>query len=527
MSHRTLVTSAGTPINHWHKDQVYGELTDAQKASLQASYLAAYPGITPVEYTHLDHTTETLLPTNKYNCWGFTFNPRQCWISTGADVQSILNDNGTQVFPPNLRLGDVVCYRDSYGEITHTGRIWSLDASGQPALVQSKWGSVGEYLHPPLTVPSIYGTDLSYWRVTPISGRGDTWVRDCAADDRNPYPPCGAFWLSPDLWCSNSGGTTHENPVRGQPNQLWVRVRNADTLAVSGGQVRVYWSNPTGGMPHWEWHLIGTAPVNLPAGPGSEVVAGPVTWTPGLLEPEHCCLFAVVDTGDDPCAAATLDPIVWPFDIARDNNIIWKNVWIIEVAPSPPPPSPGPPPPLPGPTRPGPRPGPGPMPGGFTILDFVAGNPTRFKAPLEVRVRMRPVGPEELEGMGLDPRLASPDARRAEPGPRPEAGPRLEQAKRPPVLKASPGGPGLRAEVAPAEASPKERLWRVAGGPALSVGRDLVLTTPPVPPGKVARLELKVAPAGARPGDVFRVDLEQRTGGQVTGGGTYVIVVRE
>ncbi len=402
MSHRTLVTAAGTLINHWHKDQVYGEMSDAQKASLQASCLADYPGITPVEYTHLDHTTETLLPSHKYNCWGFTFNPRQCWISSGADVQNILDDNGTQVFPPNLRVGDVVCYRDSTGEITHTGRIWSLDASGQPALVQSKWGSLGEYLHPPLTVPAVYGTDITYWRVVPISGKGDVWARDCTADDRNPFPPCGAFWLSPDLWCNNSGGTTHENPVRGQPNQLWVRVRNADTLAASGAQVRVYWSDPTGGVPHWDWHLIGTAPLNAPAGPGMEVIVGPVSWTPGPLEPEHCCLFAILDTGDDYHDPATLDPIVRPFDVRRDNNIIWKNMWIIEL------------PPAPAPQRRPSEPEPAKM------LRFTAANLTRARAPIEVRVSLRGIGPEELEKIGVDPAIAGP--RPGKPPSRPGAG---------------------------------------------------------------------------------------------------------
>ncbi len=168
MSHRTLVTSLGHVVPHWHKDEVYGELSDADKTSLQSSTLASYPGITPVEYIHLDHTAEELLPSYKWNCWGFTFNPRQCWVGLdGSDIQMILDDNGTQVFAPNLRVGDVVVYRDGGGNITHTGRVWSLDSSGNPALVQSKWGSLGEYLHAPANVPASYGTDIAYWRVTP------------------------------------------------------------------------------------------------------------------------------------------------------------------------------------------------------------------------------------------------------------------------------------------------------------------------------------------------------------------------
>ncbi len=74
-----------------------------------------------------------------------------------------------------------------------------------------------------------------------------------------------------------------------------------------------------------------------------------------------------------------------------------------------------------------------------------------------------------------------------------------------------------------------ERTWRpVKGRPLLRPGRNLVLTTPALPPGKLARLELRVgAVAGARPGNVYRLDLEQKVGGEVTGGATYIIVIKE
>ncbi len=86
------------------------------------------------------------------------------------------------MYAPNLRVGDVVVYRNG-GEISHTGRIWSLDASGNPTLVH--------------------------------------------------YPPCSEFYLSPDLWCNSSGGTGHESPASCSPNQLWVKVRNADSLPIT------------------------------------------------------------------------------------------------------------------------------------------------------------------------------------------------------------------------------------------------------------------------------------------------------
>lgn len=530
MSHRTLTTDLVHVINHWHKDDVYGELSAADKASLQADALADYPGITPAEYIHLDHASEVLLPSYKYNCWGFTFNPRQCWVGyDGADIQIILNDNGTQVFPPNLRVGDVVVYRNG-GEITHTGRLWSVDASGNPAMVQSKWGSLGEYFHVPSNVPVDYGADITYWRCTPLSGKGDAWGKDCAADDRLPYAPCSEFYLSPDLWCNNSGGTGHEDPVRGSPNQLWVRVHNADSLAITGAEVRVYWADPTGGMPHTDWNLIGTALVSVPAGPGNETIAGPITWTPGAAEPQHCCLFAILNTGDDYHEGTTLDPIVWPFDIARDNNMIWKNMWIEEV------------PPPPDPSGTGAGEGSGQGPGKGKSLTFVAKNPYTRPATIEVNVRVREIAGEEVLRIGFSAealrRSGGPVLKDLEPvketAARPAPGPaarvaqipeqRLEQQpeRRRPLgrLLAARPKPKLAVDFKP------EAGWRNLGGTVHNKG--VVLSLDRVAPGKGGRINLNVAAiAGAKPGDIHRIDFEQRTGGQVTGGGTYIVIVKK
>jgi len=512
VTHRVLLTSANVTINHSHLEVEYGELTATQIASIQANALANYPGIQPVEYIRLNHTSETLLPTRRYNCWAFTFNPRQCWIDDGSDVQNILNANGTQVFPPNVRVGDVICYRDASNTITHTGRVWSLSPASQPALIQSKWGPWGEYIHAPLTVPASYGTNVTYWRVTPIWGKGDAWVKDHAGDDRLVEPPGIDLYLSPDLWCNNSGGTFHENPVRAQPNQLWVRVHNADTLAITGATVRVYWSDPTGGMPHTDWHAIGTVSVSVPAttlgGSPNTVVAGPIPWTPGMTEPNHCCLFAIVDTGDDPFAAATLDPIVWPWDVARDNNIVWKNMWIVPM-PS-------------GPSETPTAGGGGQGGAGKPVsLDFVAKNVMGFAAPIEVRVTMRQIGPQEVLDMGLDPAIA-----RVAEGVTPKLDRQpLAIAKEAKFRSPFRPGPVARPKVR-VSVRPEGEFWARSRGGDLSQ-KAMVLTMPKVPPGKGGRLRLEVAPiSGAQPGEVYRLDLRQKVAGHPTGGGAYVIVIK-
>lgn len=479
MSHRTLKTSTGVTVNHSHLEVIYGELTDSEKATIQADALAKYPGIQPVQYVHLDHSSEVLLPTWRYNCWGFTFNPRQCWISSGTDVQNILDGNGTQVFSPNLRVGDVICYRNSSNVITHTGRVWSLDSSGQASLIQSKWGAWGEYLHAPLTVPQSYGTNVTYWRVTPLTGKGDAWHKDNAADDRLPYPP-GVKWLSPDLWCNNSGGTAHQDPVRGQPNKLYARLHNPDTLTINNATIRFYWADPNGGIPHSQWHDIGTAPISV--SPGGTTVAGPVTWTPGASVPDHSCLLAIADTGDNPFAGATLDPIVWPFDIARDNNVVQRNIAVIPLPPAP---------------------SPQPLP-----LPFTALNPFPMKLPVQVNVDLKLVEPKDLAILGLDMQLLSPF---------------LEgiAKRRQRLLRVIHPKPAVILEV-----RPEGNLWRSKGGRVSA--RGMVLATAPVPVEKGGRLKLMLTATEAiQPGQCYRIDIEQRVNGEVTGGMTYVVVVTE
>lgn len=471
MSHRTLLTSLGGLVNHSHYSWDYDP---AQKASLQASYLSdpAYPGIQPVHYVHLNGVDEELLPTTRYNCWGFTFNPRQCWISSGGDVQTILNDNAVQVYPPQLRLGDVICYRDQ-GVITHTGRIVALDGAGQPSLVQSKWGKLGEYLHAPHVAPSIYGTDRTYWRATPLQGKGEAWVRDNASDDRLPCPP-GVLCQSPDLWLNNSAGTYHEDALGGQPNNVYVRVHNPDTLPIVNAQARVYWADPTTGMPHHLWHPIGAAPVNVPA--SGQAVTSPVVWTPDSSVPNHPCLFAILDTGDDPCAAATLDPIVWPFDWAFDNNIVWHNLNVVWLKM-------------------------GSLP---RRLYFVVGNPLPWAQLIEVAGRLEAVGPEEVRAMNLDPRIA-------------------EQIKAPPRRRPGAAPMRLRAGVT-IKAERRERPWKASGG--FGSPRGWRLAAPEMAPGRTDRVSLMVSPnRTARPGRAYTLYFEQKVGGRPTGALTFLLVI--
>lgn len=242
---------------------------------------------------------------------------------------------------------------------------------------------------------------------------------------------------------------------------------------------------------------------------GGSVVAGPISWTPGPGVPDHSCLLAIADTGDDPCASATLDPIVWPFDIARDNNIAQRNIAVVPAPPSP---------------------SPSPIP-----LPFTALNPYQIKQPIEVRVEMKQVEPKELGGLTLDLKEYAPLFE--------------EQGGKPDWLPIT-----VRLRMGFVKAfflflwsillfpfrlfgliPPKPVTLEIGFGKstcrfkaARKFDRGLVLETAPVNFGEGGRFNLMFKPSSAfRPGQIYRIDLEQLVDGVVTGGMTYLIVVTQ
>jgi hypothetical protein len=96
-------------------------------------------------------------PGDDCNCHGWVFLVGRYWLA-GADVLDILQDNGYgRLAVP--RAGDLVVYRDKTGRITHSGVILVV-AEGGTALVESKWGALGVFVHP-ADFPQ-YGTPQYY-----------------------------------------------------------------------------------------------------------------------------------------------------------------------------------------------------------------------------------------------------------------------------------------------------------------------------------------------------------------------------
>lgn len=317
-----ITTAMGTPISY----------------SVHGTTVTSDPDPRTCSYIHLDLTTEQLGQTGRYNCWGFTFIPRRYWIDGSTSVDNIIADNCVAVPDGSVRVGDVIRYRDDVGVTTHTGRVWETDGAGHATLVRSKWGSLAEYIHKPLDAPSIYGTNLAYFRqVAPLLGVADLWIRDSPMDNGEQYSDA-PWWVSPDILVDVPpyDGVPDINPVFAAVNRVWARIANRSDLDATNVYVRYYWADPSLGLPPSGWNLVpATSAHPNPAGPisvpASSIVDAPyVEWTPAAA-PAHQCLLAIAYINDDPRDSSNLDPLVYPFDIPWDNSIGQRNVHVVHA----------------------------------------------------------------------------------------------------------------------------------------------------------------------------------------------------
>jgi len=118
-------------------------------------------------------------PSLDCNCHGWVFAGGRHWVR-GAAVEGILHDNRyKKVSTP--RPGDVAVYRDTKGEVKHTGLV-KVAGDGM-VLIESKWGQRARYLHSPEQGPyqnypcTFYHTD-----------RGSHLLRGLGTDNAGTAP---------------------------------------------------------------------------------------------------------------------------------------------------------------------------------------------------------------------------------------------------------------------------------------------------------------------------------------------------
>ncbi len=117
------------------------------------------------------------------NCHGWVFTGGRYWVAS-TEVPLILQDNGYQ--PTDApQAGDVIVYQKD-GVLVHTG-IVRLANPETEVLVESKWGILGRFIHPPEIHP--YGDCLWTYHRSPRRGhilRGLPGAPTSAAPSRHP-----------------------------------------------------------------------------------------------------------------------------------------------------------------------------------------------------------------------------------------------------------------------------------------------------------------------------------------------------
>lgn len=190
---------------------------------------------------------------------------------------------------------------------------------------------------------------------------GDYYVRDTPNDfGAEPNTDNSApIWASGDIWVRKQDDGLDireiENPVYGQTNYIYVRVRSRGCTGVSDAQLYVYFSKAstallwplhwinyyeqTSGGPVLAGDLVSGAPIALP----NDMKAGEerifkIPWT-NVPNPEdfdtekhHFCLLARIVSQQDPMHTPEV-PQLW-INVRDNNNVAWKNFEILEKPPA-------------------------------------------------------------------------------------------------------------------------------------------------------------------------------------------------
>ena len=164
----------------------------------------------------------------------------------------------------------------------------------------------------------------------------DVYIDDGRAGE---YPYLANHWSCTDIWnrlAVGAGGGVHQEPVVGQTNFAYVRIKNRGTQAATNVVVKGFHCLPGVGLVYpTDWLAMTTPQLsapNLAAADAVGEIVGPFQWTPSQVGHE-CMFFSVSASGD----ASNIDggltgPIQEWRLVPNDNNIGQRNVHPVNAA---------------------------------------------------------------------------------------------------------------------------------------------------------------------------------------------------
>ncbi len=212
---------------------------------------------------------------------------------------------------------------------------------------------------------------------TPVITAGAPPAVDLYIDDGRggeyQYQP--VHWANGSIWNRNTadGLPGHQEPITGQPNYAYVKIKNRGTSTATSINVRGFHSLPGAGLT-WPTDFTelspagGLAVASLAGNSAATTTVGPFTWTPNINAYGHDCMVMVVSNAQDP---SNIDQFNAGESIAEwrlvpnDNNVGQRNMY--------------------------------PVPGGGGAREFIralherfflVGNPSRTPGKAEVTVRL-------------------------------------------------------------------------------------------------------------------------------------------
>ncbi|MBS1913350.1 MAG: T9SS type A sorting domain-containing protein [Bacteroidetes bacterium] len=183
----------------------------------------------------------------------------------------------------------------------------------------------------------------------------DLWMQDSKADSGDE-PDAQAepiLWASEDIWVrnTNDASTTHQNPISGEINYVYVNARNRGT-DTGYATLHVYWAKASSNL-YWprDWtnsngpvcDTIGSGelvPMDIMVPPNSVRTVGPFLWIPPdpqafrscftSQEAHHFCLLARLETAHDkPYGMSNPETENVGWNTRYNKRIIWKNVSVV------------------------------------------------------------------------------------------------------------------------------------------------------------------------------------------------------